>query len=269
MTVTSTLFIGVVAVFSNSRVNVEFNQAKVDIETKIKGYVNQVSTGDFSWDETHRCLRDADVSWQRPTIVNTPGTRQQCVYMGKALHVVEGGNKIRVYDVLGLRNKFVGGADSNQPAVTEDDAKPEVALSRDNTTCSNASSTIIGTPAGNFCYLFVEEFILPVNLTVTYARSGSTSANILKIYSNLSSGSSSSRGLDIYANSYTAQESHTTNATVRDCIRGNSPCNSKVSNFQTNGWDLCIQNSDDSRRAKINLKPTFTSVVTTITDGQC
>jgi type II secretory pathway pseudopilin PulG len=260
--ITSTIFIGVTTLFTGSRENVDFNQAKVDIDTKMKSYVNQVSTGAFAGSTTHRCSLAADSGGNQRTVLTleaggvTPGSSNKCIYLGKAILAYPGATKLYIYDVLGLRNKHSGAVDSGQPARSYEDSNPEPA------------GTSSG--AGGFSYLFVEEYDLPADLRINYAQAGGTTANILKIYSSLNSNNSSSRGISVFANQFTATASDVSSARLRGCIHALSggPCASVIE-LESIGWDLCIQNSGNTKRAKINIKPTATGVVTKVTDGVC
>ena len=187
--ISSTIFLGVIVVFGDSRQDVDFSQAKIDIETKLKGYVNQVSTGTFQGNTTHSCGRHPATG--RPILTAaagvTSGSSEKCTYLGKALQTIPGSNKIYVYDILGLRNKHdPGGFDTGEPAINYDEARPEPA------------GTITAGP-GSFDFLFVEEYELPSGLEIVYGRVGADQADILKIYSSLGTGSSSSRGITVYS----------------------------------------------------------------------
>lgn len=260
--ITSTIFIGVTTLFSGSRETVDFNQAKTDIDTKMKSYVNQVSTGAFAGSTTHRCSLAADASGNQRTVLTfvaagvTPGGSDKCIYLGKAILAYPGATKLYVYDVLGLRNKHNGAADSGEPARSYEDSNPEPAGESGG--------------AGGFTYLFVEEYDLPADLRINYSQAGGTRANILKIYSNLSNNTNSSRGVSVFANQFTATSSDVSSARLRDCIHALSggPCDSVIE-LESAGWDLCVQNSNDTKRAKINVKPTATGIVTKVTDGVC
>jgi type II secretory pathway pseudopilin PulG len=260
--ITSTIFIGITTLFSGSRETVDFNQAKVDIDTKMKSYANQVSTGTFAGSTTHRCSLAADSSGNQRTILTfvaagvTPGASDKCIYLGKAILTYPGATKLYIYDVLGLRNKHNGAVDSAQPARSYEDSNPEPAGESGG--------------AGGFSYLFVEEYDLPADLRVNYAQANGTTAHILKIYSNLNSSNNSSRGVSVFANQFTATVSDVSSSRLRDCIHGlpGGPC-ANVIGLESAGWDLCVQNSNDTKRAKINIKPTATGVVTKVTDGVC
>lgn len=259
--VSSTIFIGITTFFAGSRENVDFNQAKTDIDTKLKAYVNEVSTGVFAGSTSHSCAATASGGKQRPLLTAvsgaTPGTSDDCVYLGKAVLAYPGATDLYIYDILGLRNKYSGSADTGQPARSFADANPEPA--GENT----------GPGAGTFNYLFVETYRLPAGLRVGYAQTQGNDAHILKIYSSLSEQTSASRTVSVFANSFTAAASDVSSNRLRDCIHQENGVCTTVYDLQSNGWDLCFQNEDNSRRAKLNIKPTSNGIVSKLIDGTC
>lgn len=266
--VSSTIFLGVATLFRGSRQSVDFNQAKIDVETKIKGYVNQVSTGTFQGNNTHICSRNGATG--RPILVASggvsTGSNEKCVYIGKALQFIEGTGRVYVYDVLGLRNKHVSGTDTGQAAANYSEAMTEPAgcLSSPPT-----PSCPVEPAAGNFTFLFVEEYDLPSGLRILYSRVSGNRANILKIYSSLQNGSASSKGVSVYSNDYQANSGDQKSNNLRNCLQeAGGACSTKYE-LESTGWDVCIENSDATKRTKMNIKPTSSGIVTTMTDGEC
>lgn len=266
--ISSTIFLGVATLFRGSRQNVDFNQAKIEIESKIKGYVNQVSTGTFQGNSTHTCSRSG--SSGRPILTAssgvTAGSNEKCVYIGKALQFLEGTGKVYVYDVLGLRNKHVSGTDTGQAAANYSEAMPEPAgcLSSPPT-----PSCPLEPGAGNFTFLFVEEYDLPSGLIVLYSRVNGNRANILKVYSSLQNGGTSSKGVTIYSNDYQANSGDQKSSSLRNCLQETGGACSTKYDLEATGWDICVENSDATKRTKMNIKPTSSGIVTTMTDGEC
>lgn len=254
--ISSTIFLGVAVLFGGSRQNVDFNQAKIELETKLKGYVNHVSTGTFAGNNTHRCSQHPTTF--RPILTAqagiTSGSSEKCIYLGKALQTIDGSNKIYVYDVLGLRNKHDGAVDSQKPAANYEEARPEPA------------GEVTAGP-GTFNFLFVEEYEIPSGLRIVYSQVSGTAANILKIYSSLDGGSA--RGVKVYSNEYQASSGEERSMRLRNCIRESTGVCQVQRALEADGWDLCVENTDGTKRSKLNVKPTSTGIVTTMTDGVC
>lgn len=248
--VTSTIFVGAVRIFDGARDDVDFMQAKADIDSKIKGYVNEVSTGVFDGSTSYSCQRD---STGYPILISpTPSISAQCIYLGKALQAIDGSNVIYVYDVLGLKNNAATGL----PATTYEEVMPEPAGE-------------LAGGSGPFSYLFVDEYTLPNDLRIAYSRVNGQAANILKIYSNITTNNTSSRGILVYSNDYQAGNNEAKSQRLRNCIREDGGiCETRYS-LEKPGWDLCVQNSNGSKRAKLNIKPTATGVITSLQDGVC
>lgn len=275
--ISATIFIGVTTMFSGSREKVDFNQAKADIDTKLKGYVNQVSTGTFAGNTTHGCSRHTGLgseAYGRPKVIPaagiTSGSNETCIYLGKALQIIEDSDKIYVYEVLGIRNKYSADVDTGMSVTTYNEAMPSPA----------------GDPtgSGDFKWYFVEEYTLPAGLITAHAKVNGNTANVLMIYGNLSN-NTSSRGVNVFSHDYQynndcGHSNYTgpVNAVYTDscgstrmynCIRQvNNHCLTTYS-LESNGWDLCVQNSNNTKRARISVKPTSTGLVTKVSDGTC
>lgn len=261
LSISSLLFIGATSIFGSRRQGVEFSQSIYDIQSKVKQYSTNVSTGNFLETSSYTCEQNAVT--QRPALKLQAGTSsnssQDCVYLGKALLPVIGSSDIYVYDVLGLRNIHNGLIDTGEYVQSITDAKPEPAGSIDG--------------AGNFTYLFSEKYTLQNGVRIISATTGASVSGILKIYSTLQNNNTSSRGLTAYSSNYTyqvgdEQTALESSARLRNCIREATACTTTY-NIESAGWNLCLQGASASNKAILTVKPSANGLVTKLNITNC
>lgn len=261
LTISSLIFIGATSIFGSRRQAVEFSQSIYDIQSKIKQYSTNVSTGNFLETSSYTCEQNALT--QRPALKLQASTAsnssQDCVYLGKALLPVIGSSDIYVYDVLGLRNIHNGLVDTGEYVQSIADAKPEPAGSIDG--------------AGNFTYLFSEKYTLQNGVIIASATTGASNGGILKIYSTLENNNTSSRGLTAYSSNYNYQAGDEqtaleTSTRLRDCIRESTACTTTY-NIESAGWNLCLQGSGVNGKAILTVRPSANGLVTKLNVTDC
>ncbi len=262
------LFVSAATVFTAGRKGTEFSQSIYDIQSKIKQYAVQVSTGNFLESTQYVCSRDlssgrAKLSLPAAGVSATAGSNEDCIYLGKAFLPVVGTSDIYVYDVLGLRNVYSGaGADTGVYSRTVKEAMVDPAGLR------NADTT--------FAYKFTNKYSLVNGLKILSAKTNGSSGGILKIYSTFENNNTSSRGLTAYSNDFTYQAGdeqpdslvRESNSRLRDCIEEVSACTSMY-NLETNGWKLCMQGGDTAHQAVLTVKPSPNGLVSKISVTGC
>lgn len=255
--ISSTIFLGAATLFNGRRHTIDFGQAVSDLQSKMRSYATEVSTGVFRGNTTHSCSQHAITL--RPTLTEEAGmtinSNQDCIYLGKAIQLINGTSTLYIYDVLGLRNVHSGTTDTDMPVTSIAEARPEAAGT-------------VGIAPGSFSFLFVDKYELLNGATVVSAKRVATASNILKIYANMQSGASSTRGINAYTHDYPSVPNDQESTRLRNCINETGLC-STAQNIDETGWDLCIQSADGSQRSKLSLKPTLSGIVTTTSDEQC
>jgi prepilin-type N-terminal cleavage/methylation domain-containing protein len=266
LAISSLLFIGATSIFGSRRSGVEFTQSIYDIESKVKQYSTQVSTGNFLETSDYTCSQLA--STQRPILkleASSSNSNQDCIYIGKALLPVIGSGDIYIYDVLGLRNIHNGLVDTGESVQDVADAKPEPAGYM--------------SAANVFTYLFSEKYTLQNGATIISATNNGNPAGILKIFSTLQNNNTSSRGITAYSNNFTyaagdEQTGAESNSRLRNCIEGiggcsNDPVSANYYKLDVNAWNLCLRGADDSKKAILNIKPSANGLVTKVNVTNC
>jgi prepilin-type N-terminal cleavage/methylation domain-containing protein len=262
LAISSVLFLGVTTIFGSGRKNTEFSQAIYDIQSKVKQYAVQVSTGNFLETTQYTCAQSPSSLRATLTLGASASTNsnQDCIYLGKALLPVIGSSDIYVYDVLGLRNAHNGITDTGLYVKNVGEAMPEPAGSRD---------------AGNaFTYLFTDKYTLANGTKILSAKTNGTPGGILKIYSTFQNNNTTSRGITAYSNTYTYQAGDEqasgfaeTNARLRNCIEEVSTCVT-ATDLTVNGWQLCIQ-TDSAHQGILTVKPSSNGLITKVTITSC
>ncbi len=89
LVITSFLFISFVTVFGGRQQAVEFTQTTKEAQSQIQAIINEVASGFYANNSSLTCSVGAG-STAPPTFISIPsqqGTSNQCVYIGKALHL--------------------------------------------------------------------------------------------------------------------------------------------------------------------------------------
>ena len=257
------LFASATTIFTSGRLNTEFSQSIYDIQSKIKQYAVQISTGNFLENTQYKCSRDGTSG--RPILslsASSSSSNEDCIYLGKAFLPVIGTGDIYVYDVLGLRNIYNGGVDTGVYSKTTAQAMAEPVGLR------NADNT--------FAYKFTNKYTLANNLKILSATTNGGAAGILKIYSTFENNNTSSRSITAYSNTYTYTAGdeqpdsvvRESNSRVRDCIEEATACTTPLA-LEVNGWQMCMQASDNTHKAILTVKPSANGLVSKITVTSC
>jgi hypothetical protein len=260
LSISTILFISAAGLFHSDRKNVEFSQAATELESKIRFWVNSVSTGAFLENLKYSC----SVSTGRPVLSLAGPGGQSCIYVGKMIEAVPTTSDIYSYEILGRR------LDSNGDPVTD--------LSSTNPITS-ANPEPAGVSGGigfkTFAYQdFAEKYTVPNGAKVLSAKIGPQENDILKAYTNLQATSTTSRQLTMYASQFAADINSTPTgssvgqSSVIDCAEELTSCTGH-NNISTTGWQVCIQSADGSKTAVINVLPAVTGVTTRIDFVTC
>src|SRR5438309_338070 len=110
LAVSTLLLFAAIRVFSGSQGETQFSQAMQDINSKIQNYINQIKAGNYQGSEGFKCDVQVEPSGVRPYLTpsgtDTVGTNEKCVFLGRAIQVIENGGTMYVYTVIGTRNTY-------------------------------------------------------------------------------------------------------------------------------------------------------------------
>jgi type II secretory pathway pseudopilin PulG len=245
LAISTLLLVSATTLLSGQQGETEFNQTMQDLSSKIQSYIDQVSTGAFPDTTGYNC----NISGSRALLSAGGGaqsTNQACLFLGRAIEVVtvgDGKDKIYIYTMLGNRNYWASGADTGQPSVTYEQTNPEPAL--------------ISTGPGPKTFVLVDDYALGGGAQVVSSRISTSlpsEYDVVGIYTDLSgerpTGSQGATSLVAKAYPISVSSSEVKSDSLRQCLEGTSSCvGGAITN--TSEWDLCIQNADNTRRAKL------------------
>lgn len=260
LAVTGALFVSAVTVFQGKQGRTQFSQAMRDVDSKIQSFVNDSDVNSLPGTGLYKCT--APGPSYRPVLANsavdTTGTNDGCIFLGRALQVVNNGGsgKIFAYAVLGRR------VDTSGPSqVTVQDlasANPEPAM---------------GPPPPSQPDL-TEQYNLLYGATFVYARASTNSSpppltktDMVGYYNSPQSVSGSSKPI-LTTLGYTGFTSDpiTPRNGVQAALR-NSVIGPTLAAIQ--GWYVCIQSGSSNEQSLLIISSSSAGVSTKISYGIC
>lgn len=251
LAISTLIFISAFVLFIGQQRKTEFSQAMEDASSKMQSYVAQISSGTFSDIEGYSC--QISPSTDRPVLTATAGsigTNENCIALGKAIHVTPGDSKIYVYTVLGTRNQSNG-----ETASRVEQANPEPALTGDMTNPDN--------------WVLVEEYGLLSGATVLSSKIAGSNApyNMVGIYNSLQADAPSSGGAatTLLMKAY-PQPGDPKSSVTGVCIEEAAACQVIV---PATTWKLCISDSEGGRTSELSISAKPSGVTTQLNDVVC
>lgn len=244
LAITAILFGSAVALFQGQQGKTVLSQSLYNLASQIQNYSSQVNAGVYNGSSNYQCQLNG--TNQAYLTTSGSGSTGQCLFMGRALQIVKGGNTMESYTVLGSRV-----ANDGSIVSSFDQANPVPATDQ----------------SGSNWYL-TNKYVLSGSETFSNSIvkdiSGNTKSNyyMVGIFNDLSGGGSST---SLSVRGYNFQDTNLEGqGAAKACIEQNSPCNSYV-NVRT--WEICVQ--DGSRAGSIIVTPTPTGVTTSVNAGAC
>lgn len=259
LAVTGALFVSAVTVFQGKQGRTQFSQAMRDVDSKIQSLVNDSDINALPGNGQYTCT--APGPSYRPVLAasggpDTTGTNDGCIFLGRALQVVNnGGNgKIYAYAVLGRRVNA-----SNPVQITVQDiasANPEPAMGP--------------LPLPDL----TEQYDLLSGATFVYARASANSSppaaietDMLGYYNSPQTVSGSSNPILTtlgYTGFTSVPASPTTGVKARLRTSALGPTLATVQ-----GWYLCVQSASSNEQALLIVTSSSAGVSTKINYGIC
>jgi len=253
LAISTTLLFAAIAVFKGQQGETQYIQSVQDINSKVINYANQVSAGTFPDSQGINCNDNISAP---PTISLSSGnlgSRQDCIFLGRAMQVGLNSSEIDFYTVVGNRSTGTG------------DAVGDI------TQAYPTATVILGSPIQ---FLLTDTYNLEYGSTVKAVKAYSASGAPLPgdwymagLYVSLNATDSASGNtqLDLYGYDLPNNTPPRTTA-VSDCIRTNNPCTSVQ---PISKWNVCIQNADKNKQFGLNIRSTTEGLTTELTDGTC
>ena len=231
--VTGALFLTAILAMGGQTPKVQFNQSMRDIESTVRGLVNDATTGLFNNADKVSCSVDASgVVSLAPSATDQTGKNSSCIFVGKAVQFGESGNEgdqnINIYTLIGRRTKL--GVDVQNLI----DAKPQI----DNSSSYQAIDTVkmsFGTHLKNCATVNSPIIIFTPSLAIAgLAVNKSTSQNVVT-----------------YAGPVTACSSATTSSVepLLEFVGLGSPYSTPLAGT----WTACFESADKNQTAKLSV----------------
>lgn len=259
--VTSLLFISAVALFAGRRQATAFTQGMHDIDSKMHQYINQVGAGLFPEAGAYSCTTSATNRPVLSDVASSLGSNADCIFLGKAMQVSAGSDRLYTYTVLGNRTKQVGG----EPVTTFSDARPEPAVN-----------------SSGFVPELVEEYrfvggakLKSVNASniVYWGDAAETikktvASGLVGFYNSLQDSGSAGGAQSVFAKGYTDSTGLIVQSVgLRRCIEEQlTPCTEQPRILQ---WVLCFESDSSNRTAVLSLDSTPAGITSTLSFKAC
>lgn len=229
-----------------------FNQSVYDMKSKIENEIRSVGNGLYPDTNNYTCSAPSGGKATLTQVANgthTPGSSEDCIFLGKALGFNVNDGNLYAYTILGSRTYLSGG---NTVAVTNlDQANP--------TTAPQLTET----------YIKNNSYIKLKSVSATLAG-GATSTNVTlaSFYGSLSNSQSthdfnSQSTSSVYTKGYEPGGT-LTDVLAKTCVE-ESGCNPRA----LLQWNLCFSDLDNKHTALIGITNTSSGVATTITFQSC
>jgi hypothetical protein len=244
LAITGVLLVSAIVLVGGLAPETQFSQAAYDMQSKIESEIRSVGNTLFPDVDKYEC----NVNGTRPVLSvpasgsHTPGTSEECLFLGKALRLNQGSSILYIYSVLGRRTYLDNGV---QTAVKS---------------FEQASPTVADELSGEY------------NNSVSIMRLRSATADgsaspLVGFYSSFSNASDSTNeqaNFSLYSKAYHPSSNV---VSAKDCIDNDSggPCNPAL----LTQWDLCFEDFDGKRTAQISVISNASGIVTTMKLNGC
>lgn len=259
LAISTSLLFSALLVFRGQQDRTVYTQAIQDLNSKIINYANQVGAGTFPDSEQYDC----DSSGVRPTLkqaAGSLGSRQGCIFLGRAIQTNQNSGNIEIYTVLGKQTQSDG-----DPVTNISQASPEPAIRTDGPCSGNPIPT---------CWVMTDNYQLAGGAKIVGATDDNSNDTYMAgIYTSLDQIDGESSGA-LQQTLWGYQISNPTffgtgGSGTKDCIESSGGAPGSCVNGQISQWKLCIQNADNNHSFLLTVKSGPTGVTTNLTDFGC
>lgn len=260
LSVSAAIFFASMGLLSGQQGKTEFKQAVSDFSSKIQNSINEVKTGYYpNGGGNFSCIVPNGAN-SRATITGTNselGGNEDCIYLGKSIHLAEDSSSVYIYTVLG--NRTVQNGSVRIPATSFDDTKPEPIFG--------------GGPVDLTEEYTIQSQAQVISSKVTEITSNSIYDNyfLTGFYSSLqettvtnSGGSITDASQSLLSKGYNTTASPRS-AVIKNCINQDVSCvNRKIKR-----WEICVQSGSSNETALITISSTVGGVTSDLEFKAC
>ena len=189
LAVSGFLFVIASTFISGKQERTSFQQASYDFSTQIQAIIDQVTNGEYT-DIPFTCSKFGSNLKFNGALTTTQGTNQECVFLGKIIHLSEGGNrnKYEVFSIAGARENsgvpITDLANSLVTAIDDPSAARQINLTKKLTTPQNIdvvdvkNISALGSTSNDYAFGFLQSLgSLTTTNGVSELNSGSQTIN--------------------------------------------------------------------------------------------
>jgi hypothetical protein len=241
-------FFAAVSLFAGKQGKTEFSQAMHDIQTRVQSIINEVRTSTFPDATQYSCSISAGGSPTLTPVASGTGTNEDCIFLGKAVHIVppSNPNRIGIYTVLGSR-------------LTKTDEPP--------TTYNSVNATGVN-PEGMIDYPELNDaYTLPFGVTVLSAREDTqpiTETYMMGFYNSLQSSATTDQGSQALTTIGYLGFNSDAPGQIKNAIDGDVGTQAF-----SKSWTICFQSSASNEKAELVVNSSFSGVTTSVNYKEC
>jgi prepilin-type N-terminal cleavage/methylation domain-containing protein len=245
LAISGVLFTSAIVVFQGQQSKTILSQSLYDLASKLQGYATEVSSGVYDNSSNYSCNASAGGS---AVLSNGGSGNAGCLFLGRAVQIVQNQPTIYTYTVLGSR------LDSSGSSIAQfNQANPEPALDS----------------SGN--WVLTDQYTLPSGQTFISSKvkdlSGNplTDAYMVGLYIDLAGATSTggTTSLSVRGYNLAANAAPQSNA-VKNCIEQKAACSAPKS---VRTWQICVQQG--STLGSINVDSGPGGVTTRVNAQEC
>ncbi|MEX2006757.1 MAG: hypothetical protein WD877_01075 [Candidatus Saccharimonadales bacterium] len=251
LAISTSFFLGAMVLVNGQQSKTGFSGAMRDLESRVRNYVSQVTSGTFPDSAGYSCEVNATGHPVLSPAAGGIGESSECLFLGRAIQAVPSHDHLYIYPVIGTKNAY-NGANNLGTAAT--------GFNQINTSPAVSSG-------GQF--LLVDEYKLLDGASVlkTSVAGSSGDFSLAGFYTALSSdGGSASNSLLAKAYPLISTTDTIKSAALKSCLEKNPPC-AELSDFSR--WDLCVQSGDGNQTAILSINNTAAGITTKLSFEVC
>jgi len=267
LAISTSLLFAAIAVFRGQQEESEFIQAVQDLNSKIINYSSQISAGTFPNSENYSCSPGGAA----PPTLSTAGANKElggrdgCLFLGRAIQVIENSSDIYVYTVIG------------NVANSSNQINTDIASSLPEPTYRTDCASSFKNPT---CWVLTDKYTINSNATVTKAWINGVAKTqpwyMAGIYSSLDANSDSSAGtinLNFYGYNLVGDviPSSWGAGNIKDCIEATAStiksCNTLTKQIDT--WNICVKDANANHTFLLSIFRSTSGLSTKLTDNGC
>jgi len=274
LSVTGIMFVSAILIFQGQQGKTALSQSLYDLASRVQSYASEVNAGVYpAGTQTYTCSAQGGFggsqAWLAAGAQNIGGNTD-CLFLGRAVQLAYSSppnsttsNKLVAYTVLGLRNIWSGGVDTQTPVASYDQANPVPAQCK--STCGGANIwELYNTYTLPYGEYFTKSALTDqdgnaVDQNGTNFASG-TFFGMVGLFQQIST-----NNVTLNVRGYNFKDTAVAGANEQKCIEQQSPCNLYLD--RGHNWEICVKHGNDI--GSLTVSAAANGVTTNVNAGAC